>query len=401
MKSYLIIAIVMFSLQTQAQSYQKIHDNAIVVDTHNDILTKVVMYGFDIGKDLTGKTHSDLFRWKKGGLDVQFFSVWSDGNQKDPFAYALRQMDSLDALVKRNRDKIVEVANSKELYKAVKQHKLATMFGIEGGHQIEDDLGKLDSLYKRGARYMTLTWNNSTSWASSAYEETASLRLPPKEGEKNKSVQVKFGLNDFGKQVIHRMNELGMMVDVSHVGETTFWDVINTTTKPIIASHSSVYALCHHQRNLKDDQIKAIAKNGGVIQINFNSGFLDSTEGRKEDIFREKYKAESDSLTKAGKNEYEVEDYIFWNHKAEAEFLRPPFSLLMQHIEYVIKLVGVDYVGIESDYDGVESVPQQMDDVTKYPLITKALVEKGYSEKDIDKILGGNLLRVLKANENK
>jgi membrane dipeptidase len=382
-------AIAMFSFQASAQSSQKIHKAAIVVDTHNDILTKVVMYGFDIGKDLTGKTHSDLARWKKGGLDVQFFSVWSDGNRKNPFAYALRQMDSLDAVAKRNPDKIVEVTNIKELYKTVKQHKLAAMFGIEGGHQIEDDLSKLDSLYKRGARYMTLTWNNSTSWASSAYDETFTKSLSHK------------GLTDFGKQVVHRMNELGMMVDVSHVGETTFWDVIKTTTKPIIASHSSVYKFNHHQRNLKDDQIKAIAKNGGVIQINFNSGFLDSAEGRKEEIFLQKYKAESDSLTKAGKNEDEVEDYIFWNHKKEAEFLRPPFSLLMQHIEYVIKLVGVDYVGIGSDYDGVESVPQEMDDVTKYPLITKALVEKGYSEKDIDKILGGNLLRVLKANEKR
>ncbi|MEO6136672.1 MAG: dipeptidase [Ginsengibacter sp.] len=318
---------------------------------------------------------------------MQFFSVWSDGNRKNPFAYALRQIDSLDAVTKRNPDKIVEVANSKEIYKAVKQHKLAAMFGVEGGHQIEDDLSKLDSLYKRGARYMTLTWNNSTSWASSAYDETFTKDLSHK------------GLTDFGKQVVHRMNELGMMVDISHVGETTFWDVIKTSTKPIIASHSSVYNLCHHQRNLKDDQIKAIAKNGGVIQINFNSGFLDSTEASKEEIFVQKYKAESDSLKEAGNNEDEIQDYIFWNHKKEAEFLRPPFSLLMQHIEYVIKLVGVDYVGIGSDYDGVESVPLEMDDVTKYPLITKALVEKGYSEKDIDKILGGNLLRVLKANE--
>ncbi len=234
---------------------------------------------------------------------------------------------------------------------------------------------------------MTLTWNNSTSWATSAYDETFTKNLPHK------------GLTDFGKQVVHHMNKIGMMVDVSHVGEATFWDVMKTTTKPIIASHSSVYKFNHHQRNLKDDQIKAIAKNGGVIQINFNSGFLDSTESRKEEIFLQKYKAESDSLTKAGKNEDEVEDYLYWNHKKEAEFLRPPFSLLMQHIEYVIKLVGVDYVGIGSDYDGVESVPLEMDDVTKYPLITKALVEKGYSEKDIDKILGGNLLRVLEANE--
>ncbi len=387
MKIKLVLIIVLLALKVSAQSYREIHKNAVVIDTHNDILTKVVMYGFDMGKNLEGKTHSDLTRWKKGGLDVQFFSVWSDGNQKNPFAFALRQMDSLDAVVKRNPDRIVEVANSKELYKSVSQHKLVAMFGIEGGHQIENDLSKLDSLYKRGARYMTLTWNNSTSWASSAFDERFKKDLFHK------------GLTDFGKQVIRRMNELGMIVDVSHVGETTFWDVIETTTKPIIASHSSVYNLCPHQRNLKDDQIKAIAKNGGVIQINFNSGFLDSTEAKKENIFLEKFKTESDSLTRLGNNEYEVEDYLFWNHKKEAEFLRPPLSLLIQHIEYVIKLVGVDYVGIGSDYDGVESVPQEMDDVTKYPIITKELVKKGYADKDIDKILGGNILRVLKANE--
>jgi membrane dipeptidase len=192
-----------------------------------------------------------------------------------------------------------------------------------------------------------------------------------------------------------------MMVDISHVGEQTFWDVIGSTTKPIIASHSSVYNLCPHQRNLKDDQIKAIAKNGGVIQVNFYSGFIDSTYIRKKDIFLQKHKSESDSLIKSGMNEFMIEDYLYSSYKDEVQALRPPFSLLMQHIEYIINLVGVDYVGLGSDFDGIESSPLQLDDVTSYPLITKALVEKGYSEKDIDKILGGNLLRVLKANEGK
>jgi membrane dipeptidase len=197
------------------------------------------------------------------------------------------------------------------------------------------------------------------------------------------------------------MNALGMMVDISHVGEKTFWDVINTTTKPVIASHSSVYNICPHQRNLKDDQIKAIAKNGGVIQVNFYSGFLDSTYTRKKDIFFVKHKSESDSLSKSGMSENMVENYMFSKYRNEVQALRPPFSLLMQHIEYIINLVGVDYVGLGSDFDGIESSPLQLDDVTSYPLITKALVEKGYSEKDIDKILGVNLLRVLKAIERK
>lgn len=389
MKIKLLFLSVFISHLIYAQSYQKIHRKAIVVDTHNDILTQVMERGVALDTDLTGITYSDLYRWKKGGLDVQFFSVWSDGNQANPFQFALRQMDTLDAVAKRNPEKIAEVSNSKELYKVVKQHKIAAMFGIEGGHQIENDLSKLDSLYKRGARYMTLTWNNSTPWATSAFDETFTKDLQHK------------GLTDFGRQVVQRMNALGMMVDISHVGEQTFWDVINTTTKPVIASHSSVYNICPHQRNLKDDQIKAIAKNGGVIQVNFYSGFLDSTYTRKKDIFFVKHKSESDSLSKSGMSENMVENYMFSKYRNEVQALRPPFSLLMQHIEYIINLVGVDYVGLGSDFDGIESSPLQLDDVTSYPLITKALVEKGYSEKDIDKILGVNLLRVLKANERK
>ncbi|MBC7688069.1 MAG: membrane dipeptidase [Aquabacterium sp.] len=372
-----------------AQGYKKLHAKAIVVDTHNDILMKSVDDGMVFDAGLAGKTHSDLARWKQGGLDVQLFSVFCDGEKKNPFNYANRQMDSLDAVVARNPDKIVKVANEKELLKAVKQHKIAAMFGVEGGHMIEDDLTKLDSLYKRGARYMTLTWNNSTPWASSAFDETFKKDLPHK------------GLTNFGKQLVQRMNQLGMMVDISHVGEQTFWDVMSTTTKPVIASHSSVYNLCHHQRNLKDEQIKAIAKNGGVIQVNFNPGFIDSTFDKKQAAFMQKHKTEMDSLAKAGMHEWNIESFLFTKYKDESNPMRPPLALLIQHIEYIINLVGVDYVGLGSDFDGITITPQELDDVTSYPLITKALADKGYSKQNITKILGGNFLRVLKANENK
>ncbi len=389
MKSKIIILLVFFSQQILAQSYQQVHQKAILVDTHNDILTQTMEKGFVFDNDLKDKTHSDLKRWKQGGLDVQFFSVWSDGKQVKPFEFAVRQIDSLDAVIKRNPDKIVKVANSTELYKAVNQKKIAALIGVEGGHMIEDDMTKLDYLYKRGVRYMTLTWNNSTPWASSAFDETFSKTLDHK------------GLSDLGKQIVRRMNTLGMMVDISHVGEKTFWDVIKTTSKPIIASHSSVYNICPHQRNLKDEQIRAIAKNGGVVQVNFYSGFIDSTYQRKSDAFINSHKTESDSLTRLGMADYLVGEYLFSKYPDEVTALRPPLSLLIQHIEYIIKLVGVDYVGLGSDFDGIESAPQQLDDVTSYPLITKALLEKGYSEKDLNKILGGNILRVLKANEAK
>ena len=389
MKIKILLLSVLFTQQLAAQSYKKIHDKAIVVDTHNDILMKAADIGIVFDRDLTGKTHSDLARWKKGGLDVQIFSVYCDGGLKDPYAFANREMDSLDAVAARNPDKIVKVANYAELLKAVKQHKIAAMFGVEGGHMIEDDLNKLDALFNRGARYMTLTHNTAPAWATSAADETTKPDLQHK------------GLTDFGKQVVKRMNELGMMIDVSHVGEQTFRDIISITSKPIIASHSCVYNITPHRRNLKDEQIKAIAKNGGVIQLNFNPGFIDSTSGKKEDLFFQKHKAEIDSLMKSGMQDFYALDYMVYKYAEEVDSIRPPMSMLIQHLEYIVNMVGVDYVGLGSDFDGINITPKQLDDVTNYPLITKALVEKGFSKKDINKILGGNLLRVLKANEKK
>ncbi len=197
------------------------------------------------------------------------------------------------------------------------------------------------------------------------------------------------------------MNQLGMMIDVSHVGDQTFWDVINTTTRPVLASHSSVYNLCPHRRNLKDEQIRAIAKNGGVIQINFYPLFIDSAANHKFENFLQQHKPENDSLMKAGMNEWVAGEVLFSKYSKDLQDMRPPLSTLIQHIEYVIKLVGVDYVGLGSDFDGIEFSPLELDDVSCYPAITKALYEKGYSKKDITKILGGNLLRVLKTNEIK
>ncbi len=398
MKKFLLIISILLSQQIIAQSYKKIHRKAILVDTHNDMLMKAVDKGIVFDQDLTGKTHTDLARYKKGGLDVQIFSVYCDGDAKNPFAYANREMDSLDALAARNPGKIIKVSNYAEILKAVKQHKIAAMFGVEGGHMIEDDLNKLEALYKRGARYLTLTHNIAPSWASSAADEAP---LNPPEGGTLKTSSRQKGLTDFGKQVVQRMNQLGMMIDVSHSGDQTFWDVIKLSTKPIIASHSSVYSLAPHRRNLKDEQIKAIAKNGGVIQINFNPGFIDSSFDKKEIAFFKTHTAENDSLMKTGMADYYAQDYLYHKYAAEANSIRPPLSMLIDHIEYIIRLVGVDYVGLGSDFDGISLTPQQLDDVTTYPVITKALVEKGYSKKDINKILGGNLLRVLKANEAK
>ncbi len=393
MKTKLLLFGLFATLPLCAQDYQNIHNKAIFVDTHNDFLMQTMEKGFVFDTDLKGITHSDLNRMKEGGVDVQFFSVFSDGDQPNPYAFANRQIDSLDAAINRNPDKMVKVANSKELLKAVKNKKLASLMGLEGGHQFENDLGKMEALYNRGVRYITLTWNNSTPWATSASDETNPEGAMNSEGKK--------GLTAFGKQVVQKMNALGIMVDISHVGEQTFYDVMATTSKPVIASHSSVYTLCPHKRNLKDDQIKAVAKNGGVIQINFNSGFIDPSVEPREFAFIEKHESEIDSLVKTGMLSYHAEEAMYRKYIDESYELRAPFDWVIQHIEYVIKLVGVDYVGIGSDFDGIYQPPKELDDVTDYSKITKVLVEKGYSEKDINKILGGNLLRVLKANESK
>ncbi len=410
MKISLLLFVTLFVKILFAQSYQQIHDKAIVVDSHNDILMKAVDLGLMMDKDLTGKAHSDLARWQQGGLDVQLFSIYCDGDEKSPYQIANREMDSLDAVVARRPDKIVKVSNYKELLKAVKQHKIAAMFGVEGGHLIEDDLAKLEALYKRGACYLTLTHNIAPSWATSALDESLMFAKQKDTSKSEVSELVASpgggsrkgaGLTDFGKQVVKRMNELGMMIDLSHAGEQTFWDVMQVTTKPVIASHSSVYALTPHRRNLKDDQIKAIAKNGGVIQVNFNPGFIDSTFQKKETAFLKTHAAEQDSLIKSGMRDYYAMDYLYHKYAAETQSIRPPLSKLIDHIDYIVKLVGIDYVGLGSDFDGINITPQELDDVTNYPLITKALLEKGYRKEDIAKILGGNLLRVLKANENK
>lgn len=372
------------------QSYKRLHRNAVVVDTHNDVLSTATMRGLSIESDLTGRTHTDLARLKKGGVDVQVFAVFCDERYgKDTaFNYANREIDSLHAIVGRNPDKLLLATNPAQIERAVVEKKIACMLGVEGGHMIEDNLAYLDSFYKRGVRYLTLTWNNSTSWATSAMDETAKKDLALK------------GLTPFGKQVVQRMNELGMMVDVSHVGEQTFWDAINTSTKPVIASHSCAYALCPVFRNLKDDQLKALAKNGGVVQLNFYSGFLDSSFQARIQDFNSRHRKERDSLRALKWPSYQIEEYFLATYPEEASRLRPPLSLLLDHIDHMVRVAGIDHVGLGSDFDGISSAPKELQDVTDMPLITKGLLQRGYSKAAIRKILGENFLRVFRANQN-
>lgn len=389
-RNFALLLLTFSCLFAAGQKYKKLHFEAILVDTHNDIPSASIEKKVQFDTDLKGKTHSDLKRMKEGGVDVQIFSIFCGPDQISPFAFANREIDSVYEWARRNPDKMMIVKTPQQLQKAVKEKKLAAMLGVEGGHMIENDLNKLDSLFNRGARYLTLTWNNSTDWATSAADETT----------KGDSLKHK-GLTDFGKQLVKRMNTLGMMVDVSHVGEQTFWDAINTTTKPVIASHSCVWNLCRHRRNLKDEQIKAIGKNGGVIHLNFYAGFIDSNYEKKSIAFLALHKASVDSLIKINITPAYAPIMVGEMYSEEVKAFRPSLSVLLDHLDYIVKLIGVDHVGLGSDFDGIEAPPLELNGVQDFPLVTKALLERGYSKKDVKKILGGNFIRVFKANAAK
>ena len=365
---------------------QKIHYKSILVDTHNDAVTACIEKKVSFDQDLTGINHSDLKRFKEGGLDYQLFSIWCDGEKVNPYAWAMREMDTIDAVAARNPDKMVIAKDWKTINAALKAGKIIAQYGVEGGHMIEDDINRLDTFYNRGVRYMTLTWNNSPTWASSHTAE----KDPTYTGQK--------GLTSFGKTIIGRMNQLGIIVDVSHIGETTFWDAINTTTKPVIASHSNAYSICPVTRNLKDEQIKAIGKNGGVICLNFFSGFVDSNFSKKDMAFRKAHGAEVDSLLATGIQREYAYTMLSDKYKTESEAIKPTIEQLMQHFDHIVNLIGVDHVGIGSDFDGINSAPQGLSTVLDYPNFTKALIARGYSNKDIKKVLGGNFLRVYRIN---
>jgi membrane dipeptidase len=388
--SLLFLSAALLFQSANAQSYKSLHKKAIVVDTHNDFISTGLEKNKSFDQDLKGITHSDMNRMKKGGVDIQVFSIFCDENygMGTAFAFANREIDSLYAVVLRNPSKMMIVKTPEDLDAAVNAKKIGSMMGVEGGHMIEDRIDYLDSLFNRGARYMTLTWNNSTSWASSAADERAGNNLGHP-----------YGLNALGEEIVKHMNKLGMIVDISHVGEKTFYDALRITTKPVIASHSCTYALCPVPRNLTDDQIRMIKKNNGTIQLNFYSGFVDSTFREKNNNFIAKHQQEKDSILKTNPSDFYANLFIHEKYKDEMDNVRPPLTLLIDHLDHIVKLIGVDHVGIGSDFDGINSSPRELNDITDMPLITEELIKRGYTKKDIYKILGGNFIRVFKANQ--
>lgn len=373
---------------TSAKSYRQTHNSAIVIDGHNHIVDAANDSSWSFDQNLIGKTQTDLARMQQAGIDVQVFSIWGDGEKPGAFANAIRRIDTVYAWVNRNPRKMMIVRNVQDLLQTVKEKKLGVIIALEGGRMMEDDLSKLDSFFKKGIRRMTLTWDNSTSWATSEkYETSDSLLQQPK------------GLNAFGKQVIKRMNQLGMIIDLSHAGEKTFYDAVNTSTKPVITSHSCVYNLCPSRMNLKDEQIKAIAKNHGMVMLSFLPDELDSNWRIKSHEFDRQHKEEEDPIMKI--NPAIIDQYLVSKYKKELEAIdRIPISLLIDHIDYIVKLVGVDYVGLGSCFDATTALWQGLNGngVLDYPKVTLALLQRGYSKPDIQKILGGNFIRVFELN---
>jgi len=371
-----------------------IHESAIVVDTHADTPQRFLDENFDIGStDPRDIGHISLDKARAGNLGAEFFSIWVDPetNQGHFARHTLDLIDSVYEQAARHPDRMMMAFSVEDIERAHKQKKLAALMGIEGGHSIENDIHLLRDFYRLGVRYMTLSWSNTNEWADSSGDID-----DPK-------VQHHNGLTDFGKQVVLEMNRLGMIVDVSHVADKTFWDTIAATKAPVIASHSSARALTNAPRNMTDDMLRAVAKNGGVVDVNFYSGFVDEDYRKASEpigkqaaeavkTYLEKQKADGKAVTYIEIDRIERE----W----AAKIPRPPLKSLIDHIDHIAKVAGVDHVGLGSDFDGVAgATPQGIDSAADLPKITQALLDRGYGAGDIRKILGGNVLRVFKEVE--
>lgn len=360
---------------------RRVHFDSVVMDAHCDSIMRIIDDKVDLGVR-TDEGHIDFVRMKEGGLDVQVFAVWvsPDHWKKGAKKRALDMIDAFDRNVAANPDLATKVLDVPSARRAVADGKIAAFLGIEGGHAIEDDPKNLAMFYDRGVRYMTLTWWNNTNWADGS-------------GDKPKW----HGLNKKGEEIVREMNRLGMIVDVSHVSEETFWDVMEITDSPVIASHSDARALNDHHRNLSDDMLRAVAKNGGVVGVNYVAGFLDGAfmEGREKlkkalaprlAALEKKYRKDPSKARE--------EQWALTNEESRRQLAPVHLSTVVDHIDHIAKVAGVDHVGLGSDFDGFGLGAAELSDCTKLPLITRMLVDRGYSDEDIAKILGGNFLRV-------
>ena len=360
----------------------QIHRRAIVIDTHNDVTTPMTNDDFDLSGTPPTPYRTSIERMKKGGLTAEFFSLYVKPWYVEHGGSARRTLDMIDSVyraVERHPRDLMIATSVADIRRAKRQGKIAALMGIEGGHAIEDSLATLREFHRLGVRYMTLTWNNTNNWADAG------------RGEKKYG-----GLSDFGKEVVREMNRLGMLIDVSHVSDETMSDALDVSKAPIIASHSSARALSNVPRNIPDDLLRRIAKNGGVVQVNFYSVFVDTTTVSPQSAERDRrIKAQQDAIDEKYKDDPErrAEE----SDKLEAANPLPPLpiSKLIDHIDHIVKVAGIDHVGIGADFDGANDMPEGAQDVSMLPNITYELLKRGYSERDIRKVLGENLLRVM------
>lgn len=363
-----------------------IHRRAIVIDTHNDITTPMANDDFDLNGTPPTPYRTNIARMKQGGLTAEFFSLYVKPWYVEHGGAARRTLDMIDSVYRaaeRNPRDLIIATSVADIRRAKQLNKIAALMGIEGGHAIEDSLPTLREFYRLGVRYMTLTWNNTNNWADAG------------RGEKKHH-----GLSDYGREVVREMNRLGMLVDVSHVSDETMSDALEVSKAPIIASHSSARALSDVPRNIPDDLLKRIAKNGGVIQVNFYSEFVDVKTVKPQSDERDaRLKAQQDALNQKYKDD--PERLGEEGDKLEAANPLPPLpiSKLIDHIDHIVKVAGIDHVGLGADFDGANDMPEGAQDVSMLPNITYELLKRGYSEQDIRKILGENFLRVFAAAE--
>jgi membrane dipeptidase len=384
---------------TQKLSPEAVHNSAIVIDTHADTPQRFVDENFDMADPLKGG-NLNLESAKKGNLGAEFFSIWVEPSLYKG-QYARRTLVLIDAVkqqVARHPDQMMLATSAEDIEKAHREHKLASLMGIEGGHSIENSLALLRQYYDLGVRYMTLTWSNSLDWADSS-GDINDASIP----------HTKEGLTEFGKDVVYEMNKLGMLVDISHVSDRTFYRTLIITRAPVIASHSGARALDDAPRNMTDDMLRAVARSGGpeskggVVQVNYYSAFLsqayrDAQKAQKPEV--DKAVQELKDKAKAEGREITYEEISKVQRTFADRIPRPPFSVLIDHIDHIAKVAGVDHVGLGSDFDGVDGqLPEGLDSAADLPKITAALMERGYSAEDCRKILGGNLLRVFREVE--
>ena len=367
----------------------RVYRDAFVIDTHNDMPSRILEDRYDPDVRHSpgfgpAEGHTDLPRLVESGLTAEFMSAWVDApyaaTPGASFDRAMQHVSTIHAWVDRHPDHLLFATTAADVRRAKREGKVAIFIGVEGGHAIESSLDRLRELHARGVRYLTLTWNNGVPWAGSSIGVDGTRTG---------------GLTDFGRDVVREMNRLGMLVDLSHVSDNTFDDAIAVSSAPVIASHSSARALSDFPRNLTDDQLRAIARGGGVVNVNFFSRFLDSEYRTRAEAVDAEIAAARRALPAGPESASAAARLSARRDSLLAAIPQTPFSVLIDHIDHVARVAGVDHVGIGSDFDGVSALPLGMEDVTRLPRIAQALLDRGYAEQDVAKMLGGNMLRVM------